>query len=425
MGWEELYQVRKTTADEAVRRIKPRSVVAIGTGCGEPQTLVDALVDQRERFKMLEIVNILPLRSCRFLEAGMEDHFRLRTLFPSRLIRNELQRGNCDYVPCSLSAISKLLGNRSLVLDVALVQLSPPDKHGYCSFGTSVGFTKLAAQRAKMIIAEINDQMPRTLGDSFIHVSQLDCIVESSRPLITLPRASIGAVERQIGALVAELVPDGATIELGIGAIAEGILLALQRKKDLGIHSGMISDGIIDLYESGAVTNLQKELDKGKIVTAFLVGTEKLFRFADNNPLLEMRTIEYVHNPMIIGQFSKFIAINSALEVDLTGRANAEILGSHRVSGTGGLLDFIRGASYSPEGRSIIALTSTSSDGKYSRIVPSLQNVTIPSSEADYVVTEYGIAELQGKTLRERAKALASISHPRFRDWLMEEAGKL
>lgn len=422
MNWQSIYRSRKTTPEQAIKMIEDSSVVVVGLGCGEPQTLIDALMGEQKSFNTLEIVNMLPLREFKLREGSP---FKIVSLFPSRAISGELTKKLADYLPCSLSSIPKLLRNGHLRVDVALVQLSPPDEHGYCSFGTSVGFTRLAAISAKKVIAEINEQMPRTLGDSFIHISQIASFIETSRPLLEVRRQPIGEAERRIGELIAELIPNGATLEIGLGAVAEGTLKVLENKRDLGIHSGMIFDGVIELFEKGVINNSRKELNKGKMVAAFLVGTEKLFRFAHNNPLLEMHTIDYVHNPAVISQFSCFIAINTALEVDLQANINAENLENCRISGTGGLLDFIRGASYSLNGKAIIALTSTSSNEEKSKIVPSLNSITVPGSEVDYIVTEYGIAQIRGKTLRQRAKALVEISHPKFREWLKKEAEKI
>lgn len=420
--WQDQYRARKTTPQKAVQAVQSGHRVLLGTCCGEPQTLVEALIADRERLKQVELVTMLLGSRCEYSLPGMEGHFRLHTFRGERVVREAIRDGRADFVPCHLSEIPRLFTDGILPIDVALVQVSPPDSFGYCSFGISVDFTKPGAEEAGIIIAEVNDQMPRTLGDTFIHVSELDYIVETSRPLLILPPPNIGEVEQAIARYVAEMIPDGSTLQLGVGAIPDAILRFLTGKKDLGIHSGMLSDGIIDLVDAGIITNRCKNLNKGKMVVTVLMGTENLYRFADNNPFLEMYPVTYTHDILVLGELENLVSINSALQVDLTGQINAEVAGGFQISGVGGQMDFVRGAARSPGGKSIIAIPSTAGEGRYSRIVPRLEPeaaVTTTRSDVQYVVTEYGVAELRGKSLRQRGEALAAIAHPRFRDQLL------
>lgn len=306
-------------------------------------------------------------------------------------------------------------------IDVALVSLTPPDEHGFCSFGVSVGGTKPAALSAKVVIAQINDQMPRTMGDSFIHVSQITYAVEASRPLPELGGGKIGPVEEAIGRNCASLIEDGSTLQLGIGSIPDAVLKFLGDKKDLGIHSEMFSDGVVDLYEQGVITGAAKTENKGKMVAAFLMGSKKLYDFVDNNPDVMMLTVDYVNDPVVVSRQNKMVSINSCLQVDFNGQVNSESMGINQFSGIGGQLDYVRGASMCPNGKSILAMPSTAKHGTISRIVPVFEpgtTVTTTRTDVHYIVTEYGVANLRGKSLRERARLLINIAHPDFRDEL-------
>lgn len=318
--------------------------------------------------------------------------------------------------------VPELLKNQ-LPVDVALIQVSEPDQQGYCSFGVSVDYTKPAAEMAGIVIAQVNKKMPRTMGDSFIHISDIDYIVEYTEDLLELPLPKIGEVEKAIGENCAKLVSDGDTLQLGIGAIPDAVLMFLKDKKDLGIHSEMISDGVIELVESGVITNKRKNLNPGKAVVTFLMGSRKLYDFVDNNPMIAMYPVDYVNNPLIAMQNDNLISINSCVQVDLTGQVASESIGYKQISGVGGQVDFVRAASMSKGGKSIIAIASTTSNGKVSKIVNTLDMgaiVTTSRTDVDYIVTEYGIAKLKGKSLRERAMALINIAHPDFRDELLE-----
>lgn len=422
-NWKDLYRSKKASAQEAIQSVSSGQVIFLGNACAEPQPLVEALVANCQRLEAVKIVNAFIPAEAPYLRSDLGKHFEVVTLQMSGPMVEAVRTGRADYIPCNVSQMARMLKDGPLTPDVALVQVSPPDSNGYCSFGISVDFTKLAAESARIVVAEVNDQMPRTLGDSSVHVSKLSWIVESSRPLLALPEPPpADQISTTIGDFVAGLVADGSTIQIGIGTIPNAVLAALSAKRDLGIHSGMISDAFMPLIQSGAVTNATKPVNVGKSVTAMLLGSAALYRFAHENPDVEMYPVTHTHDINIIGQIPNFVAINSAFQIDLTGQVNAETIGGMQVSGVGGQLDFVRGAARSPGGKSIIALTSTAGKGKISRIVRRLDEaavVSTPRADVRYVVTEYGVADLFGKGLRERARSLAAIAHPDFRAALL------
>ena len=357
-----------------------------------------------------------------YVKPGMEDHFRHNALFVGGSTRDAVNAGRADFTPIFFYEIPSLF-KKNLPVDVALVQVSKPDKHGYCSYGVSVDYTKPACESAKIVIAQVNEYMPRTLGDSFIHVSDMDYIVEYNEPLIELPPAKIGDIEKKIGEHCASLIEDGDTLQLGIGAIPDAVLQFLTHKKNLGIHSEMFSDGVVDLIERGVINNRNKSFMQDKSVVTFLMGSQKLYDFVDNNPSVEMRSVDFVNNPNIVMKNDNIVCINSCVQVDLMGQVVSDSIGLKQISGVGGQVDFIRGASMAKNGRSIIAMPS-SIKGKISKIVPFIDegaSVTTSRNDVDYVVTEYGIANLKGRTLRERAEALIRIAHPKFREELTKE----
>lgn len=425
MNWKDSYKNKVVCADEAVKAIKSGNRVVIGHAVAEPTELIDAMVKNKEQYSNVEIVHMVAMGKSEYAQPEMMQHFRHNSLFAGASTRKAIEEGRADFTPCFFSEIPRLFkrgGN--LPVDVAMVKVSKPDKHGYCSFGVSNDYTKPAVENAKMIIAEVNTEMPRTLGNSFIHVSEIDYIVETSYPLIELPPAKIGEVERKIGENCASLIEDGSTLQLGIGAIPDAVLLFLKDKKDLGIHSEMISDGVVELIEAGVITNKKKTLHPGKAIVTFLMGTKRLYDFADNNPMLEMYPVDYVNDPCVVAKNYKMVCINSCIQVDLMGQVSADTIGYKQFSGVGGQIDFIRGASMANGGKSIIAMPSTASKGKISRIVPLLDEgaaVTTSRNDVNYIVTEYGIADLRGKTLRERSSALINIAHPDFRAELLGE----
>ncbi|MBP2033773.1 4-hydroxybutyrate CoA-transferase [Clostridium algifaecis] len=424
MNWKDIYKDRLVSAKEAVSKIKSNSRVVTGHAVGEPSELIDAMVENRENYRNLEIVHMVAMGKGEYAKEGMEKYFKHNSIFVGASTRDAVNSGRGDYTPCFFYEVPKLFKEGYMPVDVALIQVSEPDEHGYCSFGVSNDYTKPAAESAKLVIAEVNKNMPRTLGDSFIHVSDIDYMVEVSHPIIELKPPKIGEVEKAIGKYCASLIEDGSTLQLGIGAIPDAVLLFLKDKKDLGIHSEMISDGVVELVKAGVITNKKKTLHPGKIVVTFLMGTKKLYDFIDNNPMVETYPVNYVNNPQVIMKNYKLISINSCVQVDLMGQVCSESVGLKQISGVGGQVDFIRGANMSEGGKAIIAIPSTAAHGKVSRIVPILDTgaaVTTSRNEVDYIITEYGIAKLKGKTLKERARALINIAHPNFKEGLIKE----
>ena len=429
--WLARYRNRVVSAEEAVRVIQSGYHVFLTGNCSTPQKLLAALVDYAPELHDVEIFQILTMGNDDYVAPGMEKHLRVNTMFISDNVRRAVNEGRADFTPIRLGEMPYLFLNGHIPLDVALIHVSPPDEHGFCSFGVEVGVTKPAAQAARIVIAEVNERMPRTLGDSFIHISQIDYLVPVDYPLPQIEMGEPNALAQQIALHIANLIEDGSTLQMGIGAIPDAVLPFLRDKKDLGVHTELFSDGIIDLVEAGVLTNARKTLHPGKNVAGFVLGTQRLYDFIDDNPIIELHPTQYVNDPYIIAQNEKMVAINSAIEVDLTGQVCADSIGTRLYSGIGGQLDFIYGASRSKGGKPIIALPSTVTlrDGtRLSRIVPTLKpgaGVVTSRYHVHYVVTEYGAVNLYGKTLRERAKLLISIAHPEFRDELTRQAKKL
>ena len=423
MKWDEIYKLKLVTAEEAVKKIKSKDRVVIGHAVSEPTSLVDAMVNNRENYEDVEIVHMVPMGKSEYTKPGMEKHFRHNAIFVGAPTREAVSSGRADFTPCYFFEVPSLF-KKNLCVDVALIQVSAPDEHGYCSFGVAVDYTKPAAEAAKVVIAEVNNKMPRTMGNSFIHVSEIDNIVENNHAIIELKPPVIGEIEKAIGEYCASLVEDGSTLQLGIGAIPDAVLLFLKGKKDLGIHSEMISDGVVELVEAGVITNKAKALHPGKIIVTFLMGTQRLYDFVNNNPMVEMYPVDYVNDPTVIMRNSKMVAINSCVQVDLMGQVASECVGLKQISGVGGQVDFVRGSNMSPEGKTIMAMPSTAAKGKLSKIVAFLDQgatVTTGRTDVDYVVTEYGIAQLKGKSLKDRARALINIAHEDFKVELAQE----
>lgn len=433
MDFTQLYQSRILTPEEAVRKIKSGNRVFLTGNCSVPQKTLSALVDYAPNLENVEICQALSIGPADYVSPDMEGHLRVNSLFISANVRKAVQEGRADFTPVLLSEFTLLFKNNVLPLDVALIHVSPPDEHGFCSLGVEVGLTKTPAEVAKIVIAEVNQQMPRTLGDSFIHVSGLDYIVPVDYPLTEMAfgAESPSDITEKIAGYIAELIPDGATMQMGIGAVPDAVLKYLYHKKDLGVHSELFSDGVIDLVESGILTNSRKTLHQGKIVAGFIIGTQRLYQWVDDNPLIELHRTEYVNDPFVIAQNERMVAINSAIEVDLTGQVCADSIGPKLYSGVGGQLDFIYGASRSKGGVPIIALPSTTTlrDGSLiSRIVPMLKQgagVVTSRNHVRYIVTEYGVADLYGKSIRQRAQLLTQIAHPAFREDLRCKAAEL
>lgn len=422
-NWRMKYRHKLVDAAEAVKRVKSGDRVVVGHACGEPKALVEALAGRCRELSNVEITHMVAMGNSSYAQPGMEHSFRHNALFVGRSTRKAVEEGRADYTPCFFSEIPRLFKNGILPVHVALLQVTPPDEDGFCSYGISADYTVAAAESAQMVIAQVNRRLPRTQGAK-IHLDELDLLVEQEEALIELPQAVIGDAERSIGRQIAELVPDGATLQLGIGAIPDAVLLFLHNKKELGIHSEMFSDGVVDLVKAGVITNGKKTLNPGMFVATFLMGTQKLYEFVHQNPAVYLYPVDYVNDPYIIGQHENMISINSALQVDLMGQVNAEMMGSRQFSGIGGQVDFIRGASRSWGGKSIIALPSTAVKASVSRIVPRLDEgaaVSTSRNDVQYVVTEYGTADLRGKTIRQRAVALLEITHPDFRQALREQ----
>ncbi len=424
-AWTEEYAELVATPSEATALIKPGQRVFVGTGCAQPDALINALVERSATLVDTEIVHLLTLGDAPYANRRLTRNFRVNSFFISKNVRDVIQDGLGDYTPIFLSDIPRLFTSGQLPLDVALIQVTPPDEHGMCSLGISVDIVKSAAENASLVIAEVNPAMPRTLGNSFISVYDIDVLVPVEKPVIEVPPVEPNEDNRKIGEYIAALIEDGSTIEFGIGQIPQSVVPFLTHKKNLGIHTEMFTDSIIDLIESGAVTGDRKTMDRGKIVASFCMGTRKLYDYIHNNPIFCFHPTEHVNDPFVIGSQHKQVAINVALEIDLTGQVCADSLGSNFYSGIGGQVDFNRGAARSPGGKAIIALPSTAKDGTVSRIQPTLSKgagVVTTRGDVHYVVTEYGVAYLHGKSVQERAIALISIAHPKFRAELTRAA---
>ncbi|MGD0474589.1 MAG: acetyl-CoA hydrolase/transferase C-terminal domain-containing protein [Candidatus Velthaea sp.] len=418
--WRSAHKSKLVSAETALESVKSGNRVVIAHACGEPPTLVEALVARAPELRDVEVVHMVTMGPSKYAQPGMEQSFRHNTLFVGATTRKAIHEGRADFTPCYFSQVPRLFRQNYLPVDVLLFQVTPPDADGFCSFGVSADYTQPAAECARIVIAQMNRFLPRTFGAK-ISLDALTYIVEKDEPIIELQPPKIGDVERRIGENVAALVPDGATLQLGIGAIPDAVLTFLTHKKDLGIHSEMFSDGVVALAQAGVINNRRKTIHTGKFTATFLMGTRKLYDFVHDNPDVELFPVDYVNNPYVVGQYENMVAINSALQVDLTGQVNAEAIGFMQYSAVGGQVDFERGASRSPGGKSVIALPSTAAGGKISRICRQLdEGAPVSTSRYDihFVATEYGVADLRGKTLRQRADALIAISHPDFRDML-------
>ena len=425
MNWEARFHNKIVDLDAALAKLQSGMRVYVGGGVGVPLRLTEAMASQADRLRQVELVQVLTSGNAPYAEPDLQNAFRVNSLFIGGNIRRAVGEGRADFTPVFLSEIPGLFRNGQLPLDVALVALSPPDEHGFCSFGTEVGTTKPAAEAAKLLIAEINPQMPRTLGDSFIHVSQIDYVVEVDYPIPEMKMGDGDKVSAEIGRKIAALIPDGATLQMGIGAIPNAVLANLSDHWHLGVHSELFSDGIIDLIEDGTIDGSRKTFHPGKIVAGFMLGSHALYDYVDDNPFFELHPTDYVNDPFNIAKNDKMIAINSAIQIDLTGQVCADSIGTRLYSGVGGQIDFIRGAARSNGGLPIIALPSTARDGTISRITPTLATgagVVTTRNDVHIVVTEFGVAHLYGKSIRQRTQALIAIAHPDFRDDLCREA---
>lgn len=423
--WQERYGHKLQTARRALGIVKRGDSVFIGSGAAVPQLLVATLAEMSQEFADNEIVHLWTLGLVPSTQPKFKHQFRHDAFFVGEGVREAVSEGRADYTPIFLSEIPGLFTSGRMHLDVALIQVTPPNEHGFCSFGVSVDIVKPAAESADYVIAEVNPQMPWTLGNSFIHVNDIDVLVENDTPILELTYDDPDDVARGIGENIARLIDDGSTLQMGIGTIPDSILASLGDKKDLGVHTEMLSDGVIDLVEAGVLTNDKKALHRGKIIASFVMGTRRLYDWVDQNPFIEFHPSDYVNDPFVVSQNDNMVAINSALEVDLTGQVCSDSIGYLFYSGIGGQVDMIRGAARSKGGKPIIALPSTAKEGSRSRIVSRLSEgagVVTTRGDVHYVVTEYGVAYLHGKNIRERALALINIAHPDFRKELLEEA---
>jgi 4-hydroxybutyrate CoA-transferase len=424
-AWLDSYLGKRRTPAEAVKLIRSGDCVYIHPGCAEPELLVKAMIARADELRKVKIIHLLTRGVADYVLPEMAESFRHVALFSGANVREAINQGRADIVPIFLSEIESLFSSGAMPIDVALIHVSPPDEHGFCSFGVGVDTTKTAAECARLVIAQINPRMPRTLGDSFIHINKIHYAVEAPEEILEFPMGEISDVAMNIGKYIAELIEDESTLQLGIGEIPDALLAFLGDKEHLGVHSEMVSDGVIDLIEAGNITNERKTLHPGKIVAGFVLGTRRLFDFIHNNPIFEFHPSRYVNDPFVISRNDRQVSINSAIEVDLTGQVCADSIGYSFYSGIGGQVDFVRGAARSRGGKPIIALPSTAHRETISRIVPSLREgggVVTSRGDVHYVVTEFGVAYLHGKSVRERCRSLIDIAHPKFRGELEKSA---
>lgn len=428
MGWQEDYRSKLTTPREALSCVESGMRVYIHPGCAEPEALVEALIERGPELWDVEIIHILTFGKAGYVDPAFEGHFRHNAFFIGGNVRESINAGRADYTPIFLSEIEDLFESGAIPIDVALVQVSPPDAHGFCSLGVGIDLTITACKKARYIVAQVNAEMPRTYGDSFIHVKQMDTIVENTRPLCELKKEPGGETELTIGKHVASLIDDGSCLQLGIGGIPNAVLTNLMDRQDLGIHTELVSDNVIPLIEAGIINGRRKNFKPRKIILGFMLGSKPLFEFAHENPIFEFHPNSYTNDPMLIARNDNMIAINSALQVDLTGQVCSDSVGQRFYSGFGGQTDFIRGAARSKGGKPIIAMPSTAKGGTVSRISPMLEpgaGVVTTRADVHYVVTEFGIAYLHGKSVRQRAESLIQVAHPKFRDELYEHCERM
>jgi 4-hydroxybutyrate CoA-transferase len=407
---------KRVSVSEAISHIRPGDHVAIGGMAAEPQGLVNELVEQRGRLRGITIYTSFPISKPLYGNKAVQESFSIKT-FSVGSLRDAIERQQASYLPCHFSEIAACFSNGTFPLDVVLVQVSPPDRDGYCSFGVSIEYYPEAVFAARLVIAEMNARMPRTCGDSFIHESSFDFVVETDRPLPEYKVSPPGETERAIAGFCAQLIPDGAVLQFGPGKVHAAVLGGLIQKNDLGIHSGLISDSVMELVQGKIITGKTKAIDRGKIVCTSAIGSQKLYDFTHDNPGLHFYPASYTHNISVLKKLKGLISLNAALQVDLLGQVNSETVDGSLVNGVGGMMDFIRGARASDEGKSIFCFPSTGKGGKISRIVPRLSPgspVTATRADTDYFVSEFGVAQLRGKTARERAEAICEIAHPDF-----------
>lgn len=424
---QEMYKAKLMSPHEAVRQIKSGDNIVLPIGAGEPPALMEALMGRAKELNDVVIHQMLSVRKWDYMKPEMAPHIRHNSWFISGVTRAGVNEGWIDFSPAHFSEIPALQAVQA-PLDVVMAVVSPMDKHGYFTLGISVDYTINACAKARRILVEVNPNMPRVMGSGHLHISEVSCVVENNAPIPELPDPPISQTDAAIGRHIAELIEDGSTVQIGIGGMPNAVAKLLMEKKDLGIHTEMITNSIVDLVESGAVNGKKKTINPGKIIGNFAYGTRRLYDFMDDNPSVELHSVAYTNNPYVIGQNVKMVSINATLEVDLLGQCASESIGPKQFSGTGGQSDFVKGANLSPGGKSFIALPSTAKDGQVSRIVPMLAQgamVSTSKNDVDYVVTEFGAVRLRGKTARERALSLISIAHPDFRNELKDAARKM
>jgi acyl-CoA hydrolase len=427
MPWETDYSRKLQTADQALQFLKSGMRVYIHPGCAEPETLVEAMMRRAPELHDVEITHMRTMGEAPYVAPEMAGHFRHSAVFMGPNVRDAINDGRADYIPIDLSEVEELFESGAMRLDVALIQVSPPDSHGFCSFGVGVDTTLTAAKCARYVIAQVNNYMPRTYGDSYIHVSDINAVVESSRPLCEYKQPVVSDMHVRIARHVAGLIEDGAVLQTGIGGIPDAVLSLLMDRRDLGIQSELVTDAVVPLIEAGVITGARKNFKPRKIIIGFVIGTKRIFQFVDNNPLFEFHPTSYSNDPFLIARNDNMVAINSALQVDLTGQVCSDSIGTRFYSGIGGQVDFLYGASRSKGGKPIIAIDSTAKGGTVSRIVPTLTpgaGVVTTRGLVRYVVTEHGVAYLHGKSIRERAKALIAIADPKFQEELYDYCEK-
>jgi acyl-CoA hydrolase len=423
--WQSLYSDKLATPEQAISLLQSGHRVLIGSGAAEPAALVEALVSQTAHLNGIEIVHLLTLGPAPYVRREFSNRFHHTAFFIGANVREAVQEGRADFIPVFLSEIPELIRSRRVAIDAALIQTSPPDAHGFVSLGVAVDVVRAAVDAAGLVLAEINPNMPRTHGDSFLHVSKIDRLIPVDAKLFELAPDPPGEVEAAIGRHVAALIPDGATIQTGIGSIPDALLAALSKHRDLGVHTEMLSDGIMRLAKAGVITGANKSLLRGKMVTSFVMGSRELYQWVDDNPSIEMRGSDFTNDPQVIARNDHMVSVNSALAVDLTGQVAADTLMGRFFSGIGGQVDFVRGAARSKEGKSVIALRSTAKNGTVSRIRAVFEEgagVVTSRGDVRYIATEHGVADLWGKSVRERTHALIAIAHPAFRAELLEQA---
>ncbi len=424
MKWKEYYDSRCIKPEEAAKLINSGDKIVLGSGCGTPEGVIDAILERAEELKDVEMMAMVSSGKSAYAQPEYEKSIRHNSLFVAPSTRKAMDEDRCDFTAFHFGMIPDGLRDGSLPCDIAIISTSPPDKGGFVSLGVSVSYDMGAAESAKKVIAEVTPHMPFTLGDSTLHVSQIDHFVKTDRPMVELPLPPIGDLEKQIGAQIAKLINDGDCLQLGYGALPDAVLSFLEEKKDLGIHSEMISDGVMHLVDKGIVTGAKKTLNPYKITICVAMGSAEFYKWMDYNSMIDMHPVDYTNDPNIIGQNDNMVSINSALSVDLMGQVAADMRGASQYSGIGGQVDFVRGCRKSKGGRSIIAMSSTAGGGKFSRITAALekgQAVATPRQDVDYIITEHGIAHLWGKKMKDRARALIEIAAPEFRDQLRSE----